>query len=184
MTMMNVFAIFGLSAFLSLTSSVVFAKFCAWPWLRGRKLYTALLVLVAPHMFLRFIGLSLLVPGVVSPSLPAAFALPAAYGDVVAGLLAIVATIALSRRASWSIAAVWVFNLWGAADLLLALFQGPRLIADAGMLGAAFYLPTAIVPPLLVSHALVFLLLLRRADSTEAEPAGFPAHPAGPRSIA
>ena len=49
-------------------------------------------------MFFRFIGLSFLVPGVVSPSLPAGFAIPAAYGDFIAGILAIVATIALVNR--------------------------------------------------------------------------------------
>ncbi len=67
------------------------AKLCVWPWLRARERDQALLPLVAPHMFLRFIGLSFLVPGVVSPLLPAAFAVPAAYGDFVAGVLAVMA---------------------------------------------------------------------------------------------
>jgi hypothetical protein len=115
-------------------------------------------------MFLRFIGLSFLVPGVVSPSLPAAFAVPAGYGDLVAGILAIAATVSLAYRASWAIAAVWVFNVWGAADLLFAGFQGPRIQLDPGDLGAAFFIPTAIVPPLLVTHALIFLLLAHRAQ--------------------
>jgi hypothetical protein len=123
--------------------------------------YRALALSVSPHLFFRFIGLSFLVPGVVSPSLPSAFAVPAAYGDLVAGVLAIVAILALTRRASWAPALVWLFNVWGAADLLFAGFQGRRLQIDPGAFGAAFFIPTAVVPPLLVTHALIFLILVR-----------------------
>jgi hypothetical protein len=74
---MNVFALFGISTLMSFVSSGVSAQLFAWPRLRIMNRDQALLVLVAPHMFLRFIGLSFLVPGVVAPSLPAAFAVPA-----------------------------------------------------------------------------------------------------------
>ena len=158
---MNVFALFGISTLMSLVSSGVIAQLYAWPWLRTMNRDQALLVLVAPHMFLRFIGLSFLVPGVVSPSLPAAFAVPAAYGDFVAGIFAVTATLALSQRASWAMALVWLFNSWGAADLLFAIVQGLRLQIDPGALGATFFIPTAVVPPLLVTHALIFRLLVR-----------------------
>jgi hypothetical protein len=80
---------------------------------------------------------------------------------LVAGVLAIVATLALTRRASWTAALVWLFNVWGAADLLFAGFQGQRLRIDPGAFGAAFFIPTAVVPPLLVTHALIFLILFR-----------------------
>jgi hypothetical protein len=116
-------------------------------------------------MIIRFLGLSFLVPGVVSPALPAAFAVPAACGDFVAGILAIAATIVLAKRASWAIAAVWIFNIWGAADLLFAFYSGPHAQIQPGTLGAAFYLPTAIVPSLLVTHFLIFRLLLRKERS-------------------
>ena len=158
---MNVFALFGISTLMSLVSSGVIAQLYAWPRLRMMNRDQALLVLVAPHMFLRFIGLSFLVPGVVSPSLPAAFAVPAAYGDFVAGILAVTATLALSQRASWAMVLVWLFNSWGAADLLFAIVQGLRVQIDPGALGAAFFIPTAVVPPLLVTHALIFRFLVR-----------------------
>jgi hypothetical protein len=158
---MNGFALFGISTLMSLVSSTVIAQLYAWPRLRMMNSDQALLVLVAPHMFLRFIGLSFLVPGVVSPSLPAVFAVPAAYGDFVAGILAVAATIALSRRTSWARGLVWVFNMWGAADFLFAIVQGLRVQIDPGALGAAFFIPTAVVPPLLVTHALIFRLLVR-----------------------
>ena len=158
---MNPRAVFGLSIFMSLLSSIVLALLFAWPWLRASGGEQGLIWLVAPHMFLRFIGLSFLVPGVVSPSLPRAWAVPAGYGDFVAGILAIIATTALANAAAWAIGAVWIFNVWGAADLLFALYNGARIRLEPGSLGAGFYIITAIVPPLLVSHALIFGVLIR-----------------------
>ena len=157
---MNSPAIFGLSFLMSLLSSIVVAVLFAWPWLRTSNREQALIWLVAPHMFLRFIGLSFLVPGVVSASLPKAWAVPAAYGDFVAGILAIIATAALAKMGIRAIAAVWIFNVWGAADLLFAFYKGAHVGLEPGSLGAAFYLITAVVPPLLVSHALIFGLLI------------------------
>jgi hypothetical protein len=154
-------AIFGINVLMSFVSSIVIARLFVWPWLRTISPKDAMIRLVAPHMFLRFIGLSFIVPGVVSPLLPPAFAIPAAWGDFVAGVLAIIATVALAKRAAWAIASVWLFNLWGAADLVLAFVQGARVQLNPGDLGAAYFIVTAIVPPLLVIHALIFLFLGR-----------------------
>src|SRR5215831_14742368 len=129
---MNNHTLFGLSALMSLVASGLFAKLYIWPRLQNMDRDDAFLSLVAPHMFLRFIGLSFLVPGVVSARLPAAFAVPAGYGDFVAGVLAIMATVALNRRITWAIVVVWVFNIWGAADLLFAFVQGARVQLDPG----------------------------------------------------
>ena len=146
---------------MSFVSSVVIAKLYVWPRLRTISRNDALIRLVAPHMFLRFMGLSFIVPGVVSPLLPPAFAIPAAWGDFVAGVLAIIATVALAKRAAWAVASVWLFNLWGAADLVFAFVQGARVNLNPGDLGAAYFIVTAIVPPLLVTHALIFVLLAK-----------------------
>src|SRR5215831_3238729 len=151
-------ALFAISALLSAVSSVTVATLYVWPWLRTARPNTALAILVAPHLFLRFIGLSVLVPGVVAAALPPAFAVPAAYGDLVAGVLAIVATVGLARQAAWARGAVWSFNTWGAADFIYAGVEGARVLPNPGSLGAAFFLPTAIVPPLLVTHVLIFLI--------------------------
>jgi len=76
--------------------------------------------------------------------------------------LALAASIALSGRASLASLLVWLFNLWGAADLLFAFYQGQFGVSlDARMLGAAFFIPTALVPPLLITDGLIFWLLVR-----------------------
>jgi hypothetical protein len=157
---MNPRAAFGLSTLMSLLSAIVFAVLFARPWLRNINTEQALIWLVAPHM-VRFIGLSFLEPGVVSGSLPKAWARPAAYGDFVAGILAIICTAGLARTANWAIATVWIFNVSGLADLLFAFYKGARVNLEPGALGAGFYIVTAVVPALLVSHALIFELLIR-----------------------
>jgi hypothetical protein len=127
--------------------------------------------LVNPHLF-RFVGLAFAVPGVVSGSLPSAFALPAAYGDLVAALLAAIAIVGLAMRARWRIAAAWTFNIWGTLDLLFAIYQGEIGVRiEPGSLGAAFFIPTVVVPPLLVLHAVMFWLLVAAARRCLLRPA-------------
>ncbi|MDT5156469.1 MAG: hypothetical protein QOH51_826 [Acidobacteriota bacterium] len=158
---MNRQALFGLSALMCFMAFGLVTKLYIWPRLRMLARDDALARLVMPHTF-RFIGLSFLVSGVVSPSIPSAFAVPAACGDLGAAILAVLAAIALYRRARSAILLVWLFNVWGTADLLFAYYQGlfgARF--DAGMLGATFFISTAVVPPLLIMHGLIFRLLVR-----------------------
>ena len=99
-----------------------------------------------------------LVPGVVYQPLPSEFALPAAYGDLVTGLLALLAMLALRSRWAVALPAVWLFNVVGSLDLLNAL----RHLDVAQNFGAAWYIPTFLVPLLLVTHYMIFARLLKR----------------------
>ena len=157
--------IFGLSILGSFIAFGLIARIYVWPGIQTAEIYDALPLLIAPHM-LRFAGLSFLELGVVSPSLPQSFAIPVAYGDLGAALLAIAAVLALRARASFALAATWVFNLWGSADLLSAYYHGVAGGLEPGSLGAAYYIPTVIVPGLLVTHALIFALLVSRITAT------------------
>src|SRR5262245_10460639 len=120
---MNLNLLFGLNIVGSFAAFGLAAWLFLWPWLRTLPKNDALQVLILPHMF-RFMGLSFLIPGVVSPSLPSAFAAPAAYGDLAAALLAIVSILALSRRVAWALAIVGLFNVWGTIDLISAFYRG------------------------------------------------------------
>jgi len=138
----------------------VLAGLYIWPRLRALPRSEALRILSLPHMF-RFEGLSFLFPGVVSPLLPAAVSIPPAWGDFGAAILALVSVAALTRRWSFAIPLVWLLNVWGTIDLLNAYYQGISLNINAGLFGAAFYLPGLVVPPLLIVHVMAFMLLVR-----------------------
>jgi hypothetical protein len=153
-------AIFGISVLFSFVVwGVVTARYI-WPALANRSRTNALQPLLIFHGF-RFVGLAFLVPGVVSPDLPAAFAAPAAYGDLITAILALVALFLLPGTAG--IIVTWAFNVVGTVDLLYAFLQGNSTgIGFApGLQGATYFIPTVLVPLLLITHGLVFRLLLR-----------------------
>ena len=132
-----------------------------WPRLRHLPRAEALRPLLVLHSF-RFIGLAFLVPGVVSPDLPPAFAHSAAYGDIIAATLALLSLASLQSRAGVVIA--WIFNLWGAADLLSAFYRGNEAGLMPGHLGAAYFIPTLLVPLMLITHGLIFRILLQGSE--------------------
>jgi hypothetical protein len=115
------------------------------------------------HSF-RFIGLAFLVPGVVSPDVPSAFAQSAAYGDIIAAILALLALTSLPGRAGIVIA--WIFSLWGTVDLFNAFYQANHAGLMPGQLGATYFIPTLIVPLLLITHGLGFRILLRQENES------------------
>jgi hypothetical protein len=131
----------------------------AWPWLRRAPLRTALSILLLPQLF-RHVGISLLVPEVVDPGLPVAFARQTAIGDTLVVGLAWVALIGLRARWPLAIPAVWSFNVIGLADLLFNLATAARLGA-AEHLGAAWYGPAFVVPGMVIVHVLIFAVLMR-----------------------
>ncbi len=154
---MDTLAIFGLQFFLSLVVWGLIAKWLLAPWLEKKSPHDALFWLTLPHAF-RHIGLVFLVPGVVARPLPGTFATPAAYGDLVTGVLALLALIALRTGWARALALVWLFNIVGTVDLLNAL-RHANVVPD---FGAAWYIPTFFVPLLLVTHFMIFARLLGR----------------------
>jgi hypothetical protein len=160
---------FFVSIAFSLVAWASIATRYLWPKLRVLDRDEALRSILTLHSF-RFIGLAFLVPGVVSPDLPSAFAHSAAYGDLVAAALALLSLAAL--RGAAGVAIVWLFNLWGTADLFDAFYQANRAGLTPGELGATYFIPTLIVPLLLVTHGLVFRIMTsgRRAAQLTMEP--------------
>ncbi|MCB1788768.1 MAG: hypothetical protein KDJ24_00600 [Gammaproteobacteria bacterium] len=153
--------ILAVSMTLAVTAWVLIFAWYVHPVLRERSLADALRPLLLLHCF-RYVGLMFLVPGVTAVPLDPRFALPAAYGDLVAAILAFSALAALQRSRATSLALAWTFNVWGLADLLNAVARG-LVYAPDGALGATFWIPVFFVPPLLVSHAYIFWWLVRRS---------------------
>ena len=97
-------------------------------------------------------------PGVVNPGLNPAWAIPAAFGDFIAAVLAFI-TLAFTTNTSFR-PFLWVFNILGFADLLIAFVDGPRYNI-LPFLGPAYYIVVIYVPILLLTHLMVFRLLLK-----------------------
>lgn len=134
-----------------------------WPKMKRQPRVQQLKTLTAIHFF-RYFATTLLIAGLVSRKLPLGFAYPAAFGDLISLALAYIAFIGLqrSKAAEPSLLPVWIFNIVGAADLLLAIVLGPVLVHDPGDLGLSYIIPTVYVPLLLVAHFYAMKALNRR----------------------
>jgi hypothetical protein len=132
-----------------------------WPKLKSMDRVEAHRAIATLHSF-RFFGLVFILPGVVGPDLPAAFAPFAAYWDLATGVLAILALLTVKvRPAFWTF--VVAFNVVGAVDLALDYYHAMTigLPALAGQFGAAYAIPIIYVPLLMITHIVAFYLLAR-----------------------
>lgn len=137
------------------------AKWYLWPAVKDRAPKFALTPLLL-YACLRVNGLMFLMPGLVSPELPRAFAVPTAYGDLAAAILALLALWPLRTGKPVALPMVWIFNVVGLLDLVYANISTFKDHVDPTYLGVSYYLAVLNVPAMVVVHVLIFAYLLRR----------------------
>ena len=106
-----------------LLSTLVFwiaAKLYLLPRLPDLKPRSVLLPILLLHSF-RHLGLMFLAPGAISAGMPMAFAYPAAFGDLLAAVLAVAAIPAVAMNWKSARLLVWVFSVEGTLDLIAAI---------------------------------------------------------------
>ncbi len=145
------------------TSLVVFstmALWYVWPSLSRLSRNAALALLLLVHVP-RYVGMTLLVPGMVDPKLPPGFLASAAYGDLLEAALAFASIVAL--RGNWraAIALVWVTNTWGFLDLLNGVRGVLEWNVPSFRLDTLWYVYTFYAPVVVVSHLMIFWVLTR-----------------------
>ena len=150
-----------------LTVNLLFSTLVFWiaarlyllPRLAELEPKTILLPILLLHA-LRHLGLMFLAPGAVLPGVPPQFAYPAAFGDLLAAVLALVAIAALVAHARYAKLLVWIFNIEGTLDLIAAIALATFYNAPPFM-GPAYWIPAFWVPALLVTHYVVFVVLIK-----------------------
>jgi len=132
-----------------------------WPRLKALDHFEAQRAIATLHSF-RFFGLVFILPGVVSPDLPAGFAVFAAWGDFATGVLALLALLAVRIRPLFWLLVV-AFNLAGIVDLIVDYYHAIQvgLPAHAEWLSATYAIPIIYVPLLMITHVVAFYLLVR-----------------------
>ena len=146
-----------------LTSVGVFGIVAVWyvgPYLTKISRNSALILLLFIHVP-RYVGMTLLVAGMVDPNLPIGFRSSAAYGDLLEAALALVSIFAL--RGNWRIAdpLVWVTNTWGFVDLLNGVRGVLQLHVPSFNLATFWYVYTFYAPLVIVSHLMIFWILIK-----------------------
>jgi hypothetical protein len=115
---------------------------------------------------LRHLGLMFLTRGAIYPGLAPQFAWPAALGDFITAILALVALLAIVRGpAAVARPLVWIFNLFGTLDLIDAIVLA-NVYGTLPFMGPAYWIPAFWVPALLVTHYITYLVLLRHWNGT------------------
>ena len=89
--------LFGIQFTLTLVAYALLARWYVAPRLFGLPLAVALAPLLWVHVF-RIVGGTILAPGAVGPGVPTEFREMIGYGDMVTGVLALLALIALRAR--------------------------------------------------------------------------------------
>ena len=144
------------------TSIFVFgtvAVWYVWPSLTRVSRNSALTVLLFVHVP-RYVGMTVLVAGMIDPKLPTGFLSSTAYGDLLEAALAFASILAL--RGNWRMAVplVWVANIWGFVDLLNGVRGVVQLNVPSFDLATFWYVYTFYAPLVLVSHLMIFWILI------------------------
>jgi hypothetical protein len=159
LTMDNV-TIFWLQLLLSCVVYAIVTKWYVWPALTQLSRNSALVPLLFVHVF-RYVGMTLLVTGMVDPKLPREFLSSAAYGDLIAAVLSLASIFALRSNWRFAIPLVWVANTWGFLDLLNGLRGVLQSNVPSFDLGPVWFIYTFYAPLVIASHLLIFVILVK-----------------------
>jgi hypothetical protein len=161
---------FFISYAVAFLAFALIGRWYVWPAIRDRAPQVALTPLLL-YACLRVNGLMFVMPGLVSPDLPSAFAVPTAYGDVTTTVLALLALACLRMASPLAVPMIWLFNVAGLLDLVYANISTFKDNVDPVQLGASYYLAVINVPAMVVVHVMIFVYLLRRQPKREERPA-------------
>jgi hypothetical protein len=157
---MNSTAIFWMQLFASVFVFGTVAVWYVWPSLVKLSRNSALTLLLFVHVP-RYVGMTLLVPGMVDPNLPAAFLSSAAYGDLLEAALALASIVALRSNWRFAVPLVWTANTWGFVDLLNGVRGVLLLNVPSFNLATLWYVYTFYAPLVIVSHLMIFWILIK-----------------------
>lgn len=165
---MNIVTIFWLQLLTSVFVFSVVTAWYVWPYLTRLSRNSALIPLLFVHVP-RYVGMTLLVTGMIDPKLPTEFLSGAAYGDLLEAALAFASIFAL--RSNWRVAIslVWVANTWGFVDLLNGVRGVLQLNVPSFNLATFWYVYTFYAPLVVVSHLAIFWILIKRPLSVNRE---------------
>ncbi len=157
---MNSDAIFWLQILVGVGVFSLMAAWYVWPQLTKRALNSALTPLLFVQVF-RYVGMTLLVKGMIDPRLSHNLLRDGAYGDLLAAALALVSIFAL--RYSWRLALplVWVANTWGSVDVLNVLRSVIASNVPSYHLASIWYIYTFYAPLVVVSAVMIFVVLFK-----------------------
>jgi hypothetical protein len=157
---MSSFHVLNIQSTLSLVAFALLARWHLAPRLAALPREEALVPLLWVQVF-RYAPLALYAPGQVDPRIPGDVAAAVGYGDLISGVLALIAVAALELRARVAVPLVWIFSAVGVADLLFATYKAVGAHMYTFSMGFSWYILNFYVPALVVSHVMIVQRLIR-----------------------
>ncbi len=143
-----------------IVAAIVAVKY-VWPKLKMLPKEAALLPLLLVSS-VRYLGSTFLVANL-NFGLPAQFMSSGGYGDLIAGLIALVAALALvMRMTSFGKGVAWIYAIVGPIDFLYAVYLASSL-AIYGSLGVSWLVMIIVGPIQIMTMIMLWKTLLRKA---------------------
>jgi hypothetical protein len=157
---MNREAIFYFQILVGVGVFSLMAAWYVWPQLAKLSPNSALVPLLWVQVF-RYVGMTLLVKGMIDPKIAHNQLRDGAYGDLLAAALALASIIALRYKWRGAIPLVWVANIWAFADVLNVLRSVLTSNLPKYNLESIYFIYTFYAPLVVVSSLMIFVVLLK-----------------------
>jgi len=124
------------------------------PWFKAQPFGAAVMPMLLLHVF-RYLGLTLLAPGQVEASVSPTALEVMAYGDLAAGISALLAALAIYTRSSLSVPLVALFTLVGFGDFVSVGYTAAQAGIAQAEIGTMRFLMVTFAPALMLSQIYV-----------------------------
>ncbi|MBF2088420.1 MAG: hypothetical protein IGR80_18005 [Synechococcales cyanobacterium K44_A2020_017] len=160
---MNNWTILGVQSTIGLVVYTLIFFWYVQPRLSKLPFEKAVLPLLLLHVF-RFAGFTLLVVGQVDPSLPRPVMSAIAYGDLLAGISALIAALALRGRSGLAVPLIWLFTLIGVADIVNVVRIAISLDLFNQYIGTMWFVSILFFPVLIIAHVYIAYRLINKGN--------------------
>lgn len=161
---MNNWIILGAQSTIGLIAYALIFFWYVQPALATLSFEKAVAPMLLLHVF-RFTGLTLLAVGQVDPSVPQAALSAIAYGDLLAGMSALLAVLALRSRSSLAVPLIWLFTFIGFADLANVGRIAVSLDLFNQYVGVMWLVAIWYFPTILIAHVYIVYRLFNKGSS-------------------
>lgn len=167
---MNNLVILNLQIVIAIATYILIFRVYFRAWFAAKPFGQAVLPLLLLHAF-RYLGLVLIVPGQIDPSVPRDALQIMAWGDFASGVTGLLAALAVHQRWPVATALVALFSVVGIGDLITVGYTANNAGVFFADIGAMWFLLVIYAPVMLLAQTYIaYRLVLHLAGKPQARP--------------
>lgn len=157
---MDNFTIFNLQLLAAFLMVIFGLRWFILPKVSQLPIRDALIPFVFIHA-IRYLGMMFMVDNQIYDEFPKDLAFTIGVWDYSVAILALITTYALKVKWKYAIPLVWIFNIWGFADLMTALPQASAQEFYNYDIGGIWWMSIIVGPITIISHIYIFIRLFK-----------------------